>query len=222
MKKKFRLMPSYSWLPLLTSLVVNVICFQGTRLITGGFHHYDVSLPIDGRIPLVPAAVLIYVGCYLTWAGSYLLIARQEQEVCYRFFAGESLAKLLIMLVFIFFPTSMVRPEVTGTDFCSWLLNIVYSADTPDNLFPSLHCFASWMCFRGLRHCERVPKWYKVVTFALMFLVPVSVVLTKQHLFLDIFGGIAFAELGLLIANRTGLWHIFERKKYLGVRYDDR
>ncbi|MBE6753573.1 MAG: phosphatidic acid phosphatase [Ruminococcaceae bacterium] len=212
-RKRFQLLPAYSWLPLILCLVINVLSFQGTRLFTRGWYHYDISLPIDKLIPLRAEWVLIYVGCYFSWAASYWLIAREDMERSHRFFSAEIVGKLFCTAFFIFMPTIMVRPELQGDDLCTSLLRIVYASDTPDNLFPSLHCFASWMSWRGLVGCKKVPSWYRVFCFVLMFLVFASVLFTRQHLVLDIFGGIACAELGYLVSNATGAWRLFGRKK---------
>ena len=126
---------------------------------------------------------------------------------------SETIGKLIAMAIFMLFPTSLVRPEITGTDIFSVLMNMVYSMDTPDNLFPSLHCFASWMAWRGLLPCKKVPKWYVWFSFVSMFLVFASVLLTKQHLFVDIFGGILVAELGILITRLTKADRIFSKLK---------
>ncbi len=212
-KPRRRLLPDYAWLPVIICVVMNILCFQGTRLITKNFHHYDISLPIDDMIPFLPQFVVVYLGCYVTWLLSYWFIAREEREICYRFFGAEITAKVVCTAIFLLFPTSMARPEITGSDIFSQMMGFVYSMDTPDNLFPSLHCFASWMAWRGLLPCKNVPKWYRVTAFIFMVLVLGSVVFTKQHLFVDIIGGILIAELGWLISNATGAWKLFRLQR---------
>ena len=213
MKILNKILPSYSWIPMIVCVIVNFMCFQGTRLFNKDFYHYDVSLPIDDMIPLFKPSVVIYLGCYFIWIASYWLIGREEKKISHNFFMSETIGKLIAMAIFMLFPTSLVRPEITGTDIFSVLMNMVYSMDTPDNLFPSLHCFASWMAWRGLLPCKKVPKWYVWFSFVSMFLVFASVLLTKQHLFVDIFGGILVAELGILIARLTKADRIFSKLK---------
>jgi len=199
---------------LILCFTINMLSFQGTRLINKNFHHYDVSLPIDHEIPLIKWWVVIYLGCYITWIASYWLIAREERKISYNFFASEIIGKLICMAFFLFLPTITERPEIVGTDIFSELMRMVYSMDTPDNLFPSLHCFASWMSWSGLLSCKKVPKWYVWVAFVTMFLVFGSVLFTKQHLIVDIFGGVIIAELGILIAKLTKAYRFFDVKKY--------
>ena len=68
-------------------------------------------------------------------------------------------------------------------------------------LFPSIHCLDSWLCWRFLVKIEWIPKWYKWINFLFTLLVCASTVLVKQHLLVDIFAGIAVAEIGLLLSR---------------------
>ena len=68
-------------------------------------------------------------------------------------------------------------------------------------LCPSIHCLDSWLSWRFLVQCKKVPLWYKWVNFVFSLLVCLSTVLVKQHVIVDIFAGIAVAELGLLLSR---------------------
>ena len=78
--------------------------------------------------------------------------------------------------------------------------------DSPTNLFPSIHCLVSWLCAIGLRGAK-VSNWYKVFSYTFAIAVCVSTQLTKQHYIVDVFGGIALAEISLLLGE------YFVRKK---------
>ena len=121
------------------------------------------------------------------------------------------LAKLMCMVIFLVFPTTMQRANVTGNDFCSQLVQLIYATDRPDNLFPSIHCLESWLCFRGALRVKKVGRLYAPLSFVFALLVFASVVLVKQHVAIDIIGGVAVAELGLLLSNKTGVYRIFYR-----------
>ena len=84
-------------------------------------------------------------------------------------------------------------------------------ADEPTNLFPSIHCVASWMAVRGACMMKGMPRWYVPLHFVVAVLVFASTVLVKQHFFVDIFAGIAVAELGLFLSKHFSLWKIFAK-----------
>ena len=62
--------------------------------------------------------------------------------------------------------------------------------DEPRNLFPSLHCFCGWIIARGLMPLKQVKPWVKFSAAAFSLLVCASTLFTRQHLFLDVPGGI--------------------------------
>ena len=110
-------------------------------------------------------------------------------------------AKALCFVLFLLLPTTIARPEAAGSGLIGWLTRTIYAADTPVALFPSIHCVDSWLCWRFLMDCRKVPKWYKWVNFVFSLLVCASTVLVKQHVVVDIFAGIAVAEIGLLLSR---------------------
>lgn len=206
-----RLLPTYTYLPMALLLAIHLFAYFGTRLITANHPHYSVALSIDAWIPLIPAFIVIYILAYAQWGLGLFLIARESREICYRFFSGEIIAKLIAIAFFLFLPTAFVRPEITGNDLFSGLTAMIYSADTPDNLFPSLHCLESWICFRGTLKLKRAGKGVKIFSLVFTLLVFASTVCVKQHLFLDIIGGVAICEIGLLLSRLTHADRLLKR-----------
>ena len=165
--------------------------------------HYDLTSSLDRQIPFVKEWILIYVICYIFWAANYILIVREGKEHWYRFISAEMLSKCICGLFFIFLPTTNIRPEVSGTDFCSWLVRLIYTLDAPANLFPSIHCLVSWYCFIGIRKSRKIPGWYQWFSGIFAVLVCISTQFTKQHYLIDIAGGVLIAQLCYGLAKRT-------------------
>ena len=210
-KKHGSLLPLYSRIALVSVLCVNGLAYFATRLITRGFTHYDFSIAIDGAIPFVPAFSVIYILAYLQWVVGYILIARESRDFCYRVLSGEIISKLICLALFILIPTSVVRPEVTSGDFFSTVVKCIYMFDTPDNLFPSIHCLASWVCFYGALRMKKTGKLYICFSFVFSLLVFASTVLIKQHVAVDIFAGVAVCVIGQFIAKKTNSAAVFEK-----------
>lgn len=205
------LIPKYARFPLLAALLLNCSVYWLTRPLTAGAVHYDLSTGLDAAIPFVPAFIVVYVLAFVQWAVGYIVICRESEERCYRVLAGEMLTKVLCCVIFLLVPTYMVRPEVTGTDIFSRLTALIYALDTPDNLFPSIHCVESWLCFRGTLGCKNIHRWYKTFMLFFTLLVFTSVLLVKQHLAADVLGGLALAELGQVLAPVLRLDRLLER-----------
>lgn len=204
-----RCVPRYARLPLVAMLGVNMIAYYGARLFTAGAARIDMALPLDGRIPFCPAFIVFYILAYAQWFFGFICIARESRETCFRVLGGEMLAKLICLILFIALPTEMIRPDARGEGVWLWLVRLIYRTDAPVNLFPSIHCLDSWICFRGAVGLKRTPRWYAPSMLVMTLLVLASTVLVKQHVLADIPAGILAAEVGLFLSRRLRLDRAF-------------
>lgn len=210
-EKKFRLLPEFSRFPLLAAVVFNMLVYVATKPLTSRLEHHDITMAIDGHIPFFAPFIVFYFLAFVQWVVCYVLIARDSREVCYKYLSAEMIGKFITLLFFVLYPTTMTRADVVGTDFFSSVVRWIYMIDSPYNLFPSLHCFASWVCFRGCAASKKLPKWFKISNLILSLLVFASTVLIKQHVVIDIIGGVAVYEFALLIAKVFKTERIFEK-----------
>lgn len=207
-KKLFNIVPKYAYFPLIMVVVANTLVYNVSKLVTNHFVHYDFSMKIDGMIPLVPIFITIYILCYIEWIIGYILIARESRDYCFYYVAADIIAKILCLVCFCIIPTTFARPE-PGTGIFNSMIAFIYMVDAPVNLFPSIHCLESWICFRSSMKMQKVPRIYKIFTFVFAILTFLSVVFVKQHVFIDIIGGILVIELGLWIAKIFDLKRLF-------------
>lgn len=221
MKKLYDfLLPKYSRLPLALVLGFNSFVFWLVPTIQEwiGVTRYDLTdwpVVIDSLLPFVPAFMLIYVLSYVQWVGSYLYHSHESRELCYRMTTSDLIAKVIVLLFFLFLPTGDysggLQPEVVGDGPFEWLSRLIFAADKPISLFPSIHCLESWMCFRTATMMSKRHRGYCTAQLIFTLLVFASVVLVKQHFFVDIIGGILVAEIGLFIYKKWDKTHIFEK-----------
>ena len=99
-QKKNAWIPSYAVFPLLSCVTVNCIVYFGIAKLAGEWKHYDLTLPFDRAVPLVPGFVSVYLGCYLFWIINYILIARQGEEHCIRFATADMMSRLVCCVFF--------------------------------------------------------------------------------------------------------------------------
>lgn len=205
-----RLIPTYAILPLCLTGLTNLIAYQGAKvfqLLFGFENAVDISSAFDLATPFMPAWILVYIGTYLFWIYQYTAVARENIQAACKLAVADGAAKLICLFFFIVFPTTNVRPEVEGNGVISFLMRTIYLLDTPSNLFPSIHCFVAYMGTRYLFGCKKLRR--KALTCILCcvgtLMVFASTLLTKQHVLIDVFGGIAVSELGWLVARFTKL-----------------
>ncbi|SCW55863.1 hypothetical protein SAMN02910456_01848 [Ruminococcaceae bacterium YRB3002] len=203
-----RFLPFYGWMSVIIMLAINMLAFQATRLVNGSWHHYDFSLPIDDYFPLIKEFIIIYIPiAYGQWIYGFYLAARERKACCYRIFTAEIIAKLICMACFLIIPTTMVRHDVTATDFLSRWVQSVYNTDPADNLFPSIHCLESYILTRAAFSrkigMERCPAWFKWASVPVTALVFASTLFLRQHVFVDVIAAVVVVEIGLFIACKV-------------------
>lgn len=113
------------------------------------------------------------------------------------------IAKTICLICFVVFPTTLVWPVIDADgSFWEQLVALLYRIDSPDNLFPSIHCLESWICFRSARKMKKAPPRYRNVAAVATIMIFASTQLLKQHVLLDAAGAIAAGEMGLLLAHK--------------------
>lgn len=219
MEKIINTVKKYKIIPLVIALIFNTIAYNGTRIITTSKYHYDITSPIDNLIPVIPATIIIYLGCYLYWLVNYVIGAGQEDDEAYKFLSADLFAKLICMVIFIAFPTTNTRPVLEDEGFFTEALKMLYQIDAADNLFPSIHCLTSWFCLIAVRKNPNVKTVYKIISVIITVAICVSTLTTRQHVIVDVAGGIALAEFSYLIVDKIGFTRIYQRSmKYIEQR----
>lgn len=188
------IIPLYALLPLVTCLMVNNIVYFVIRKFTGDMYHHDLTTAFDRMVPFIPEWVSIYFICYVFWVFNYILIMRQGKENGYRFMATDISSRLICGIFYYFFPTTNIRPQVIGTGIWNELMRWLYEIDAPSNLFPSIHCLVSWLCYIGIRKNKNIPVCYRAFSCIFALLVMASTQFTKQHYIVDVFGAVVIAE----------------------------
>jgi membrane-associated phospholipid phosphatase len=173
---------------------VYLIMFAIVELLVPSGSDYWVSyMPLDDQIPFVPAFVIPY--ClwypYLVVTGLYLLVKDRDNFIRYMLFI--ILGFTLSLLFCLIFPNGQnLRPaEFEHPNVFTWMLGIVYSADTNTNVFPSMHvigCMAASVAAWRSASMKRL----RIPSLILAILISASTVFVKQHSFLDIIGGAVF------------------------------
>lgn len=154
---------------------------------------WDARTWLDDRIPLVPAFILFYMlGYVFVLVPAFLLRSRQDFDAGIAVFVGML---LLAFLCFQFFPVYMHKLPPLGGDFLSALTRHQQIADVPYNNVPSLHValnLFAWMLI--FFQARRAALWWLPLPVCIVL----STVLVKQHMVIDVLGGIVLAACGFI------------------------
>lgn len=187
--------PPRAWAGVIVTAIWQFLVYEATDQLLGNRYHYDLTLPLDGNVPFLPWTSVIYLGGFLFWLVFYLYCGSRDRERAYRFFSADFLAKAVCLIFFIVLPTTNVRPEVTGNSVWAFIMRAIHFFDQPYNLFPSIHCMMSWLCYLGVREEPSAPKGLKTGVLLGALAIFLSTLTTRQHVAVDVLGGVALAEI---------------------------
>ncbi|AAK79457.1 membrane-associated phospholipid phosphatase [Clostridium acetobutylicum] len=210
MKRIYNYIPEYAIKPLILCVIFNFSVYSGARLFYKDAVFHNLTSYLDNKIPVVPIFTVIYLGSYIFWIINYILISKVNKNVCYRLIMADLLGKLICGIIYIVYPTTNIRPHIVSSGIFVDMLKFLYSVDAANNLFPSIHCLVSWYCFAGIRNCKTIPVWYRYLSLFIAIMICVSTLTTKQHVIIDVFGGVILAELTWQLSYYLQLYKAFK------------
>ena len=110
-------MPVDRFLITVFAFMFNSLVYSGAHEIAGGWKHHLLVSAVDKNIPFIPESLIIYFGCYIFWVWNYVLIAKLDKERAYRFYFADFFSRVICFAIFLLFPTTNIRPEITGSGF---------------------------------------------------------------------------------------------------------
>ncbi|MGI9265260.1 MAG: phosphatase PAP2 family protein, partial [Gammaproteobacteria bacterium] len=136
------------------------------------------------------------LGYFFVFAPCFIVRERQAFRAAIIAFC---LCMGIAFLFFRFLPIEMHKTYATGDDWFSKLTFFQQSKDTPYNNFPSLHVGLNVYAYALI-----VWQWQRISAawLVLPVLIIVSTLLVKQHLLIDVLGGIALAAGGFVLFRK--------------------
>ena len=203
----------YRHLLLLTGWIIYFIMYFVTERLIPESRCHAVHSVIDDYIPFNEYFVLFYVSWYFFMVLSLLYFVLYDIK---NFVRAQKLIvgmQITAVITYILWPSvQYLRPDhFEKENFCTWLLGIIYSKDTPTGVCPSLHVgytlavLSAWIVARDIK------LWQKILITAWALMICISVCFVKQHSFTDVWAAAAmyiFLEIVLFWRGRE-----IEKKK---------
>ena len=144
-------------------------------------------LPLDDKIPFLIVPVVVT-----------LLKDDRRAFIRYAAFiiAGFSISLTICMI----WPNcQLLRPsDVDTSTLCGWLVNAIYSADTPTNVLPSMHVVGC-MAVLAVTFDSKYLKKVRIPAVIIAVAICAATVFVKQHSILDVFAALALSLVLYLI-----------------------
>lgn len=185
--------------PRLVSILLAAIYIMTTAL----YHLFNkppavihcLHIPLDNYIVFSPPWIFPYLAWYIFLpAVGFSLMFRDRRQYTATILT-MILGLLLSFLIYTLYQTVVPRPPVPGDDVISQLVRLIYAIDEPYNGFPSIHVLITHILTLGVTKARNFTKTAKAATWAAGWLIILSTVFVKQHVVLDIVGGLALGQL---------------------------
>lgn len=196
--------PQYRHLLLLSGWVVYFILYFLTENLIPVEDCHPVWCKLDDIIPFNEWFVLAYVGWY------FLIVVSLGYFLLYSVESFKGLQTYIIitqavaMVIYIVWPSRQdLRPaEFPRENVLTWIMGIIYSADTNTGVCPSLHVAYSLGIASAWLKEKSASILVKVLVVIFVILICLSVAFTKQHSVVDIFAAFPVCLLAEIVAFR--------------------
>ena len=168
----------------------------------------------DEAIPVVPGFIYIYVGAYFFWIAAYAYYYAKSRALADRLFTADIICKAVGLMVYCLYPCTLKQAapeEITG--FGAWLMKLIYLADKPSKLLPSMHCYVSILLALPVcsKYARPMPAWLKIAFTAMAVAVCASTLFVKQHVFADVYTALMLAVAAWMLSLL--LWRVLDRRR---------
>lgn len=163
--------------------------------------YWVTDSPIDEAIPFLPSFAIFYVLWYPLFAAVGIPTLIKDPPAFKRWMYYNMLTLSVTLAFDVLFPNGQhLRPQdFEVNSLGTWIMSLVWAADTPTNVFPSMHvlgCIGDIVCVIESRVFNN--RWRLVIIF-LALMCSASTVFVKQHAWIDTVGAFAFAAPAFLI-----------------------
>ncbi|MBP5599229.1 MAG: phosphatase PAP2 family protein [Lachnospiraceae bacterium] len=157
---------------------------------------HEVHSIVDDIIPFNEYFILAYTSWYLLVAGSLLYFLLYDVQSFVRAQKFIILTQVIGVITYIVWPSvQFLRPEtLSNNNFCSQIVGMIYSVDTPTGVCPSLHVGYSLALLSAWLKKDTKKIW-KVIVSIWILLICLSVMFVKQHSFTDVWAAAVMCAL---------------------------
>lgn len=153
-----------------------------------------VGNDIDNHIPFISYSIIPYAGWYILLFVAPLIFYKSDKTLFIKYTISYLLISVLADIIFIMYPTYIIRPVLANDNIINEIINLIYKIDTPAlNCLPSLHCAVAFTWVIYFIKCDKLNKYLKLFLILFSLLVIPCTLFIKQHVFID-------AVLGVLLS----------------------
>lgn len=190
------------------------------------FAHYEIiHSTVDDMIPFNELFVIPYYTWFLYVSVTLLFFLFSfDVEDYYKNFIFLAAGMTIFLIISTMFPNMHnLRPSVMPRDnILTGLVQIIYSHDTPSNLWPSIHVYNSIGTMIAVHRSKRFSIKGKVVSDIIGTSIILSTVFIKQHSVFDVITAFIMALVFYTLFYHTNLLMNFcsKQQERVAIRYN--
>lgn len=169
-------------------VVFQSICYATSRTLNSNIHL--IGGIIDDKIAFNIYFMIPYMCWYfLLFIVPYYLFIKDKNSFS-KYCLSFILVTLIANIVFAIYPTTVIRPQVTGNNILELLTRFIFWIDTPPlNCFPSQHCAMSMLWLLFIDTSKKSNNIVKIIITILSISIMIATLFVKQHVFIDLVSG---------------------------------
>lgn len=211
--KKFYLKYKHG-IPLVIYMLIYLIWFAYLeKTVTTSYHIIHIRL--DDYIPFLEIFVIPYFlwFAYVAFVMLYCFFKDKNEyyKNCVFLFTGMT----VFLIISALWPNGHnLRPYILPNEnFLTQMVRALYRADTPTNLWPSIHVYNSLGTHFAVMHCSelRKQKWIRHGSWILCLSIILSTVFIKQHSVFDVITAFVMAAVMYLV--------VYQEERLLSGRF---
>ncbi len=157
---------------------------------------------IDTLIPFKIEAIIPYCSWYFLLFIVPYYYYKKDKDLFSKYIISYILISFIANIIFILCPTTVNRPIINGNGILNNIAKIIFSVDDKAvNCFPSLHCAISFLWIIYTLSIKNSNKYIKLIITIISISIIISTLLIKQHVFIDMIGGICLTSLVIIIVK---------------------
>jgi hypothetical protein len=158
-----------------------------------GVHSLVTS--IDRLVPFLKIFIIPYIVWYPFIVLTLLYFCIKDRVVYYRTLISLLIGLCVCFVIFYLFQTTVTRPVLSGDDFLTRIVRVIYRSDQPYNCFPSIHVLESYLMIKAVRASKVKNNLNSFVIISTAVSIILATEFVKQHVILDIISAVFLGDI---------------------------
>lgn len=192
------------YLIIIVSILIQTLLYLISKSLINEPHILTSSF--DDKIPFIIYSIIPYSLWYFLLFIIPIIFYKSDKNLFIKYILSFLLVTLLSNVIFVIYPTTIIRPNVMDGNIFHSLVQLIFSIDTPVlNCFPSIHCSVCFLWILYAFNNKYINYIIKILILFLSINIILSTLFIKQHVIIDVLGGILLSWIVYLIINKINI-----------------